>query len=790
MLGMLSVRYNCFTRCRPGPGGSSRRALLAGLIGVTLAMPFGAVLAQDMDTTIPAPDMGASSKQFFWRTEVVNKDTVQAELAKLYLTLSDNEAMKTKQVIIEAGETPTDVMIRSGIWPSWLEGRTPLSVDALLCKLNPDICSAPAKGSVQAASDWSKAWPGTVINLPDIDIQLTYEVGVRRTSELARQVDAIQIVETSDLAQLWCRKAETNHESCAGGSVEQGWANSEPEIIQYVDDGKVDPGSFAKLASPDALRKFGAADSAVKMVAIPTIEANFDIEPYNSGAYGRALDSLARNVVVEQQLQLQSLPFADTNKAKLRWMGIVDSAGVMKRPWKDGENLKPVTIAHIDGEAELSHCSFAGKVRLIRWNLEKKILEEVSPTVLASGAAGTGGIAQPAEDAGAIPALLSAADATTVPAVDDATIDTEYSSDGSGAACGLLNERPLPERSHGTHTLGMLIELLSIGGQAQAPHGGLPPITIIHVPNPAGAAGTNEPAMKALLEAIGLFSWWGVDAVNMSIAWNKAEAGLLEEAIIRDENTIPFIVAAGNDKERTGCSISPACIESKNVISVVGLDVDSEGRLQLLDQSNAGHRYHDIGAIGSNLVSAVGDGMVGPLSGTSQAAPIIAAVVGHLIRRGVRDVDDIYAQLITTAKLDNRLLDYANATMIDLDRAMQFDIDHVELADGCKMDGAFQDLSNSTQLQANWTEGEGGLVFIDKGAIRRFYYNERLDWHLIMYTRNRRLYRGTYQVVPEHLDRDVRFLPTTVSEGCGARRVDFLQRFPLSEVSDLIVTTH
>lgn len=300
--------------------------------------------------------------------------------------------------------------------------------------------------------------------------------------------------------------------------------------------------------------------------------------------------------------------------------------------------------------------------------------------------------------------------------------------------------------------------------------------------------GTTE-TMKALLEAINLFSWWDVDAVNMSVAWNKAEAGLLEEAIIRDENTIPFIVAAGNYKERSGCSISPACIESKNVISVVGLDVDSDGHLQLLDQSNAGYRYHDIGAIGSNLVSAVGGGMVGPLSGTSQAAPIVTAAVGHLIRRGIRDVDDIYTQLITTAKLDDSLLEYANATMIDLDRAMLLDVDHVELDDGCKMDGAFHGLSNATQLQANWTEDEGGLVFIDKDNIRRFYYNAKLDWHLIMYRKNNRLYRGTYRVVPEHLDRIVRFLPTKVSEECGTRKEGFMQKVPLSAVHDLIATT-
>lgn len=783
MLGMVSPNYRqgALGRFRERGGACALIPVIAALVwGGTgwLALGASAASAEQAITKLANPDFDLAPAQAYWRTEVISKDTVQTELANLYLTLSDNKALKTKQAIILPGDTPTDVMIRSGIWPSWLAGRVPLSVDTMLCDLNPEICSARGSAKKPEASDWSKAWPGASITLPDIDIKLSYEVGVRRVSELAKKIDDIAVVETSDLAELWCRKAIATHETCAGGDVLQGWANRAPEIIQYVDDGKIDPKVFSKLASPDALRKFGAADSQVKMVAIPTIETNLQSEPFNQGGYNRALESLAKNIVTDQKLHMQSTAFVHHNRAKLGPMKMINGMGKYRRPWRDGENLKPVTIAHIDSEADLSHCAFAGKVRLMRWNLEDKILEVIKPVMPETE---TVEPSQPVDGAEAVNASLAAD--------DDEMADTDLAPESAATECGLLNDHPLAEKSHGTHTLGLLVELLSLGGQAQAPQGGLPPITIIHVPNPGGATSTSEPAMKALLEAINLFPWWGVDAVNMSVAWNKAEAGLLEQAIVQDENTIPFIVAAGNYSERSGCSIAPACIESRNVISVVGLDVDPEGQLKLLEQSNAGYRYHDIGAIGSNLVSAVGDGMVGPLSGTSQAAPIIAAVVGHLMRRGVRDVGDIYAQLITTAKLDNSLLDYANATMIDLDRAMNFDVDHVELHDGCKMDGAYDDLDNSTQLQAKWTTGEGGLVFIDKGDFRRFYYNAQLDWHLIMYEKNDRLYRGTYRVVPEHLDRTVRFLPATVSDECGTRVAGHMQKFPLSAVNDLIITS-
>nr|WP_244649472.1 hypothetical protein [Mesorhizobium sediminum] len=71
--------------------------------------PAGSAGAQDAVFTQDGPE------KFLWRSEVLNRDDVQAELGDLYVTLQTNGALTTKQVSIEKGETPTDVMIRNGV---------------------------------------------------------------------------------------------------------------------------------------------------------------------------------------------------------------------------------------------------------------------------------------------------------------------------------------------------------------------------------------------------------------------------------------------------------------------------------------------------------------------------------------------------------------------------------------------------------------------------------------------------------------------------------------------------
>ncbi len=697
--------------------------------------PAGSAGAQDAVFTQDGPE------KFLWRSEVLNRDDVQAELGDLYVTLQTNGALTTKQVSIEKGETPTDVMIRNGVWPHWLKNRMPLSVDAMLCDLNPDICRADRKGG----SDWTRAWPGRTLNLPDVSLELSYKVGVRNTAELTAGRSDVEVVETSDLSALWCRRTGPQHELCKDNEISGGWTQETPAIYQYVYDSNVDVERFAKVASPSALKELGASESPVKMVAVPVVEARVGTGAASKGEFSRVIQDLSNNVLVDQKLRLQS--FFETNAKRFRPMGFVDENGKPSRPWREGENLSPVKVAHIDAAAELTHCAFGQGVALKRWNFDTQELEDVE---------------RPAQ-------IVAAAGGAT----------------DAGPACGLLNSTPLVEKSHGTHTLGLLVDLLTLGGNIQTPAAaGEPPITIYHVP--IGLSQANQIGMEALEEVVQLLPWWDVKVVNMSIAWNKADSRPIEDAIVRLPNTI-FVAAAGNHDETSGCSVSPACIESSNVISVIGLDLDDNNKLKILKDSNYGSRYHDIGAIGANLVSSVDGGMIGPLSGTSQAAPLVSAAIGHLIRRGKTGIEDIYQRIMTTAVLDSKLLEASKATMIDMRRAMDFDVDFLELNNGCKMRGEFRGFVTVGDIVAADVES-GGHFYLSEPDLRRVFYNEREDWHLMMHVRGHEFLRRAYQIEPDHLQREFRFLPATL-ENCGDQEADAVARFKLAEVHDLMLAS-
>ncbi|MFZ2100986.1 MAG: S8 family serine peptidase [Oricola sp.] len=736
------------------------------IVAALLLSVAGAAGAQAQDTGANAASRIATlenekAEQFFWRSEVLNKDNVQAELAKLYVTLNDNGVLETKSSVIEKGDTPTDLMIRAGAWPHWLENRMPQDVDAMLCRLNPDICKAVSDKSGAPVSDWSRAWPGRTIEIPDVALRLSYEVGIRDMGDPAFAKADVDVVATPDLAALWCRKAGISSDICAASDIDRGWANESPAIYQFVDDGRVDTKQFSRIASPTALKEFGAPSSPVKMVAVPVVEATIKTDSASLAAYTRTLKSLSQSVLVDQKLQLQSIE--KENAAQFRRMGFVDSDGELVKPWKDGENLSPIVIAHFDAAADLNHCAFGPGVALKRWNFEKGELEDIVHPMVASANDGN-------------------------PATSSTDTDTaDDTSEPPAPACGALNAHPLVEKSHGTHTLGLLVDLLTLGGKIKnSPGNDQPAVTIIHIPS--GLTPVNEHSLNALREVIGYLAWWDVKVVNMSVGWNRANTVLLDKSISDLGNRIIFVVAAGNDDLSDRCVTSPACIETANVISVVGLDTDPEQRLKILPGSNSGARFHDIGAIGANVVSTVDGNMLGPLSGTSQATPLVTVAVAHLIRRGKTSVDQIYERLMTTAVLDSDLLDASMATMVDLVRAMDLDHDFLELRDGCKMRGEFRDFTTNGDIVATEVE-QGGLFYFASDDIRRYYYNEREDWHVLMHDKFRALARGSFQIEPDHLQREFRFRPDTPLENCDGVAAGAIAKFKLADVKDLIVAS-
>ncbi len=93
-----------------------------------------------------------------------------------------------------------------------------------------------------------------------------------------------------------------------------------------------------------------------------------------------------------------------------------------------------------------------------------------------------------------------------------------------------------------------------------------------------------------------------------------------------------FVVAAGNDGEdfTAICDMRPACLDLPNVISVAALDGKTAGLLAgNAGGSNYGGRVH-VAAPGADILGVINGNYLGLLSGTSQAAPQVAAIASIL----------------------------------------------------------------------------------------------------------------------------------------------------------------
>jgi subtilisin family serine protease len=694
--------------------------------------------------------------QFFWQSEVLNKDVVQTELAKLYVTLHVNGVLKTTPITIEKGETPTDIMIRTGVWPKWLQHRMPAELETALCDLNKPICSVPAKG---AGADWSNAWPERTMNVPDVELKLSYQLSSRDWEDFNVQVMEVDTIETDDFIEMWCRQFPGEDEMCRLRDIKQGWAADEPAIFIYVDDSETLHKEYSVIGDPVALQRLSARTSQFKMVAVPVVEATVELKDSSAGGFSRITRSLSDHVLVEQKLRLESL--AEQNKLPYTMMGFADANGDWRLPWPDDVTPTPIRIAHIDASADLNHCAFGEAVVFKRYvidpitevgRLEEVVRPDASTTTASTSATGLPDAVQP--------------------------------------ECGQVDAHPLEQVSHGTHTLGILVDLLTLGGRADpAADPDIPPIVIYHVPvdlSPANAAG-----MAQLYKAIEQFPSWGVSLVNISASWNITDTRPIERAIDRLKNQVLFVVAAGNEQQANSCTVSPACIKSKNVISVVALGADPQHRLMVLDQSNRG-LDHDIGAFGADIVSAVSNNRFGKFSGTSQAAPLVSAVVAHLMRRGGLGIDLIYERIITTAKLDSNLLGVSQATMIDMKRAVDVDSDFLDLENGCQMKGRMEDFVRDPDLDEKLVLTEvdsGGEFKVSPEDLRRVFFNRPEGWHLVMYARGRKLIRGTYFIDEPHLNRELRFRPSDLSN-CNGPQVGSVEKFKLADIKDLTMAPH
>lgn len=220
--------------------------------------------------------------------------------------------------------------------------------------------------------------------------------------------------------------------------------------------------------------------------------------------------------------------------------------------------------------------------------------------------------------------------------------------------------------NHGSHVAGLMV------GKISDKWWGLNPFATLY----AGQVTPTKIGQQAQVSSLDLadvlrkmLNETGLDVVNLSMFYQKesiAAAGPFGtagrprgdpvlEAIRTEGYDTLFVVAAGNDGEdfTAICDMRPACLDLPNLISVAALDRGEAGMYTLAGsgmESNYGRRVH-VAAPGVDILGLVNGNYLGLLSGTSQAAPQVAAIASLLRAIRPRAVPgDIKERLITCSQ--------------------------------------------------------------------------------------------------------------------------------------------
>ncbi len=181
---------------------------------------------------------------------------------------------------------------------------------------------------------------------------------------------------------------------------------------------------------------------------------------------------------------------------------------------------------------------------------------------------------------------------------------------------------PSDDHGHGTHTAGTMG---AIGNNGLGVSGVLHKAQIIPVKflNASGS-GTDLAAAMAIEYAVAM----GADVSNNS--WgDESTSPLIDQAVdIAESAGSIFVAAAGNfTRNNDATPFYPASYPNPTVISVASTD-----RLDRISSfSNYGLNTVDLAAPGSSIYSTLRNNLYGSLSGTSMAAPHVAATVAAIM---------------------------------------------------------------------------------------------------------------------------------------------------------------
>ena len=186
--------------------------------------------------------------------------------------------------------------------------------------------------------------------------------------------------------------------------------------------------------------------------------------------------------------------------------------------------------------------------------------------------------------------------------------DTNFGVDFSGKQ---INRTPVDTHGHGSHIAGIIKSVY-------------PNVKILSLKYFSPQASGQE-NIRATIQALKYAVDHNVDIINYSAGGDGAsqeELAILKQA---ERKGIMVVAAAGNKSaniDMQGKGFFPASYNLDNIVTVTAYDEE----LNILDSSNFGPTTVDISAPGYRIKSALNNGRVGFLTGTSQATAFVTGV--------------------------------------------------------------------------------------------------------------------------------------------------------------------
>jgi hypothetical protein len=254
--------------------------------------------------------------------------------------------------------------------------------------------------------------------------------------------------------------------------------------------------------------------------------------------------------------------------------------------------------------------------------------------------------------------------------------------DAATDPCNKIVASPNPMKNHSTHIAGIINAPINGRGIV----GINPSAKVIFGPIKTAFLAPGD-VDNATTELFNGAVQKNVRVANLSWGFDKSLGDAFRNGLDILSNRVLIVAAAGNSAENltNSCSIQPACLFNlDNVITVVGLDRNQAAPDLWKTQtqgSNSSPSFH-IGAIADSVLSTIGKDELGAMSGTSQAAPQVAATAS-LIYSAAEQIYGLDQQggeqlapkmvknrLIYTADIFNKLLGRLFSGRLNVDRAI------------------------------------------------------------------------------------------------------------------------